>query len=230
MEHMRVAQTTLKSLGFDPGPIDGVAGPKTAAAFAAFLARNGLHFTVSASRDGMVATGPVARPAKPTAEPPWITEGRKVFGLHEVRDNAKLRAWLKSDGKTLGNPAALPWCGDWTETCIKNTLPDEPFPGDLGLNPYWARNWLLFGVKTAPVLWSIGVFERPGGGGHVGILVGQDRANYFVFGGNQGDSVSIRALDRHRLLGARWPSSWPIATTALPAMDARMTLKSSNEF
>jgi len=26
---------------------------------------------------------------------PWITEGETVLGLHEVRDNAKLSAWLK---------------------------------------------------------------------------------------------------------------------------------------
>ena len=76
---------------------------------------------------------------------PWIVEGKKVWGLHETTNNAELTAWLKSDGKRLGNPAKLPWCGDYTETAIKNSLPNEPFVGPLGENPYWARNWLKFG-------------------------------------------------------------------------------------
>jgi hypothetical protein len=29
-------------------------------------------------------------------------------------------------------------------------LPDEPLLGALGTNPYWARNWLLFGQDTKP--------------------------------------------------------------------------------
>ena len=40
-----------------------------------------------------------------------------------------------------------PWCGDFVETCIRAALPDEPLPGALGINPYWARNWLLFGQE-----------------------------------------------------------------------------------
>ena len=37
------------------------------------------------------------------------------------------------------------------ETCIRMGLPDEPLLGALGTNPYWARNWLLFGQETKPV-------------------------------------------------------------------------------
>jgi len=43
------AQARLKNLGFDPGVIDGIVGPKTKAAIAAFQLRHGLQ--VSSSLD-----------------------------------------------------------------------------------------------------------------------------------------------------------------------------------
>jgi len=49
---------------------------------------------------------------------PWMVEAKKVMGLHENRDRAVLAKWLKSDGKTLGDPSKLPWCGDFVDTAI----------------------------------------------------------------------------------------------------------------
>jgi uncharacterized protein (TIGR02594 family) len=165
---------------------------------------------------------------KPT-ELPWIVEGKKVWGLHEVNDNAKLKQWLRSDGKTLGDPKALPWCGDYTETAIKNSLPNEPFPGALGKNPYWARNWLHFGIQTTPVYGAVGVFSR-GKGGHVGFLVGEDTADYYVLGGNQSDSVNIVRISKSRFLGARWPSTFKNPNRPLQKMNASSIPRSTNEF
>lgn len=147
--------------------------------------------------------------------PPWVTELLKVFGWHEVRDNARLRAWLKSDNETLGDPAALPWCGDAAETAMKLALPDEPFPGNLGINPYWARNWAGFG-RAALGFGTIGVFERGPKSGHVGFLVGYDDANYHVLGGNQGDRVSVVPIDKDRLLASRWPVTFETDPRPLP--------------
>lgn len=149
---------------------------------------------------------------------PWVAQLRGVFGLHETRDNAALRQWLRSDGSTLGNPDALPWCGDAMETAVKNALADEPFPGVLGANPYWARNWIYLGHDCGLAYGAIAVFAR-GEGGHVGVLVGQDPTHLYVLGGNQGDAVSVVRMDRRRLLGLRWP-----ATGGAPGRDApRMT-------
>jgi uncharacterized protein (TIGR02594 family) len=162
-------------------------------------------------------------------ELPWIKEGKEVFGLHEIKDNAKLKAWLRSDGKTLGDPKALPWCGDYVETVIKNTLPDEPFPGDLGKNPYWARNWMLLGKEVKPCYGAIGVFSRDSGG-HVGFLVGEDTTDWYVLGGNQGNSVNIVRIDKKRMLGARWPNTYTGKPRPLPKMTASSIPKSTNEF
>ncbi|BCH31283.1 hypothetical protein MesoLjLc_32130 [Mesorhizobium sp. L-8-10] len=63
--------------------------------------------------------------------PPWIAIARAKIGQHEKIYNKKLRDWLKSDGHALGDPAKLPWCGDFVETCLALALPG---------NPYWARS------------------------------------------------------------------------------------------
>jgi uncharacterized protein (TIGR02594 family) len=162
-------------------------------------------------------------------ELPWIVEGKKVFGLHEVRDNAALKAWLRSDGKTLGDPKALPWCGDYLETAIKNSLPNEPFVGPLAQNPYWARNWVNFGIETEPVYGAIVVLSR-GSGGHVGFLVGQDSNTMYLLGGNQGDTVNISRMDKNRVLAYRWPATFANPKRPVPTMSASAIPLSVNEF
>lgn len=163
-------------------------------------------------------------PSMPEAtSPPWLTSIKSVFGLHEVRDKARLKLWLRSDGKTLGDPGALPWCGDAVETAIKTALPNEPFTGALLLNPYFARNWQSFG-QAAKGYGSIGVFERGPTSGHVGFLVGEDATAYHVLGGNQGDSVNVTRIDKGRLLAARWPMTWPHDPVPLPAKKPTLPL------
>jgi uncharacterized protein (TIGR02594 family) len=157
---------------------------------------------------------------------PWMVEAKKVNGLHEVNDNAALSKWLKSEGKTLGNPAKLPWCGDFVDTAMALGLPGEPRPGPLGENPYWALNWLHFGVPCGDVYGAVAAFKRPGGG-HVGFLVGMDRTRYYVLGGNQGDTVSIVPILRSRCQGLRWPSTFK--GKAKPAMIMESSAKASTD-
>lgn len=153
------------------------------------------------------------------ADLPWMIEAKRILGRHEGRDNGWLRSWLKSDGKTLGDPAKLPWCGDFVETCVRLALQTEVFPGALGENPYWARNWSLLGQAIAPTYGAVLVFERGPSSGHVGFAVGQDATTYFVLGGNQSDSVTVARIAKTRLLGARWPSTFPRPTSLrLPSM------------
>ena len=166
----------------------------------------------------------------PSRELPWIVEGKTVFGLHEINNNRQLREWLVSDRKTLGDPKALPWCGDYVETAIKKSLPKEAFTGALAENPYWARNWLAFGVATKPVYGAIAVFQREGGGGHVGFLVGEDATDYYVLGGNQTNAVNISRIDKKRCLGTRWPGSANNPGLTLPRLSATNIPKTTNEF
>jgi uncharacterized protein (TIGR02594 family) len=205
-------QTRLKSLGFDPGPIDGILGRQTTAAVAAFQAARGLEIkwpgtigpkTLTALWEG------VAAPAPPPGRPPWLDLALRKRGLHEREDHAELTQFLKSDGGSIGDPAKIPWCGDFVETCIAVTLPKEPMIG----NPYLARNWGKFGQECEPTLGAVMVFwrgKKNGISGHVAFAVGQSAASYYVLGGNQSDSVSVAPLAKGRLLCARWPLTYPM--------------------
>lgn len=204
-------QRALLRAGFDPKGIDGIWGRYSIAAAKAFQKSRGLV------ADGIVGPKTLALlfpgAASPTvAEPPWYAEGLRKKGLHEVNNNSLLRKWLASDGKTLGDPAKLPWCGDYVETCIALTLPKEPMVA----NPYLARNWVKFGVRLSKgAIGAVLAFERPGGGGHVGFYAGEDKDYFSVLGGNQSNAVTIARILKKRLLpnGMRWPSSYPLPTS-----------------
>jgi len=179
-----IRQWVLKGAGFDPGLIDGVEGPKTRTAAYAF--------------------------SKPVGvELPWITEAEKVIGHHEVVDSEALRAWLRKDGATLGDPAKLPWCGDFVETAIKLALPKEKVPA----NPYLARNWSEWGEDATGRYGAVLSFWRgtkKGTQGHVAFAIAVDEARGLVevLGGNQGNEVSRAWLGMDRILAWRAPKGW----------------------
>lgn len=211
-------QTRLAELGFEPGPIDGEMGPRTRSAIIAFKRSRGLL-----PRDYV---GPITwaalfeeRPAPKVKRDdlPWMAEARAVLGRHEVTDNGWLRRWLGSDGHALGDPATLPWCGDFVETSIRLALPEEPIPA----NPYWALNWRKFGKPTKPTYGAVASVSRDGGG-HVAFLVGQDRTRFYCLGGNQSNRVSIVPMDKARFPADafRWPATYPVQKINLPWMNS----------
>lgn len=159
---------------------------------------------------------------------PWMVEAKRLLGRHKTRDESCLMRWLASDGRTLGDPEKLPWCADFVETCIRLALPTEPFRGLLAENPYWARNWLRFGQAAQPTYGAVLVFER-GSGGHVGFAVGQDDDTLFVVGGNQSNAITVARIAKARLLGARWPATFPPRPQRLPTMKAGEFLTTTNE-
>jgi uncharacterized protein (TIGR02594 family) len=197
-------QQKLLDLGYAVKYVDGIKGKLTINAIKAFQKANNLY------PDGIVGENTLAimfrLPVAPNASPdkwPWLTEGMRVLGWHEVDDNAKLRKWLASDGKALGDPRKFPWCGDFVETCILRALPDEPVPN----NAYWARNWVSWGVEAKPQIGAVMVFSRGPKSGHVGFYVGETNEYYIILGGNQNNSVSKSKIAKSRLLAARMPST-----------------------
>lgn len=197
-------QNALAAKGFSPGIVDGVWGRQSIAAARAY------QKSVGIVSDGIV--GPMTLkflfPAKATQAQfiPWYDLGLTKKGLTEIKDKAALAKFLKSDGATLGDPSKLPWCGDFCETCIGLTLPEEP----MIVNPYFARNWLRFGVSCKPTLGCVLVFSRGPTSGHVGFYAGEDATYFSVLGGNQSNSISISRVAKNRLLGARWPATVPL--------------------
>ena len=210
-EAIRLIQSGLDKLGHLPGTIDGQWGVRTARALKSLLVADGRPAS-------LVPPGPL----------PWITEAKSALRRNEARDRSWLMDWLKRDGRSLGDPGKNPWCGDFVETCIRMALPDEPLLGALGANPYWARNWLLFGQAVQPITGAVLVFER-GSGGHVGFAVGQDDTAFYVLGGNQSDAVTVARIAKSRLLGARWPATVPVRLQRLPTMTPGAFLSTTNE-
>ena len=208
---IRLIQSGLDKLGHTPGSIDGQWGVRTARALRQLIAANGRPSSLSPQ-------GPL----------PWITEAKMALGRNEARDRSWLMDWLKRDGRSLGDPGKNPWCGDFVETCIRMALPDEPLLGALGTNPYWARNWLLFGQTVQPIVGAVLIFER-GAGGHVGFAVGQDDTAFYVLGGNQSGAVIVARIAKSRLLGARWPATVPPRQQRLPTMMPGELLATTNE-
>lgn len=214
-------QKALDKRGYDPGPLDGVYGRRTAKAVEDFQRGHvfGIKYYGTIGPKTLAALFPGEDDAPPTVEIsyPWFDLALRKKGLHEDRDNAELRKFLKTDGHTLGDPSKLPWCGDFVETCIAVTLPHEFLPD----NPYLARNWLKFGVDTQPTLAAVAVFwrgSRDGTSGHVAFMAGEEKEFYYILGGNQSDSVSLMKIGKTRLLGCRWPKTSEKSSIHLPKM------------
>lgn len=148
----------------------------------------------------------------PPPIPPWIVELGRVGGWHEVRDKKKLMDWLGSDGRLLGDPSQIAWCGDAMETAILRTLPEEPVVSDTGGNPYWARSWRGFGVPCKFVLGAMMVMKR-GNGGHITTLIGlsPDGKRFMGRGGNQSNMIRDSWFDLDRVIAKRWPKTYPVA-------------------
>lgn len=148
----------------------------------------------------------------------WIAAARKHIGVREVpgpKNSTVIAGWL-TKLKAWWSDDETPWCGTFAATCLT----------EAGLTPpkdwYRATAWLALPVSLPrPAYGCIVVFTRQGGG-HVGFVVGKDKAgNLMVLGGNQGDAVNIRPFALSRVAGYRWPSAYPAAGRfVLPVLDS----------
>lgn len=205
---IRNIQQALKNRGYDPGLIDGEFGRMTMRGVRAFQIQN-----PPLEVDGIPGPETVARIFKKKPSDigdrllgiPWLEMAIGKKGMHEKKDNEALRKFLTEDGSSIGDPAIVPWCGDFVETCIALTLPNEILPG----NPYLARNWKKFGQHVEPTLGAIGSFWRTSKtqsiNGHVAFIVGVGSGVFYILGGNQTNQISVTKIAQARLLDTRWP-------------------------
>jgi uncharacterized protein (TIGR02594 family) len=161
------------------------------------------------------------------ADPAWIATARRYLGQREVKGphhNPHVLRWWKSIGAPFKDDET-PWCGAFVGGVLSDTG-IKPVAGGAS-----ARAWLKLPVKLdRPAMGSIVIFYRGdpnGGSGHVGFVVGRDRAgNLMVLGGNQGDAINIKPFSRSRVLGYRWPGVYPYEerfTLPLLASDGRLS-------
>lgn len=140
--------------------------------------------------------------------PRTISEALKLLGVAEITgrgSNKTILAWrdeLNAAGVTIAGYSDddIPWCGLFAAIVAHRAGKAVP------KKPLWARNWAGFGVAAWPAaLGDVLVFERPGGGGHVGFYVAEDESAYHVLGGNQGNRVSITRIAKDRCIAHRRP-------------------------
>jgi len=213
-----MVQADLVAAGFDPGAIDGVAGPRTAAALRAFQAANGLRV------DGVA--GPRTR-AVLAAMPAWSRHAARLIGTREragPADNPVILGWARALGLAYAGDS-VPWCGLFVAHCLAGALPGAALPA----TPLWARSWARYGAGFTPAPGAIMVFRRGAVGGHVGFHAGESAAAYRILGGNQGDGVSLAWLAKGRLLAARWPADAPPALVRAAATIRQSDGLSTNE-
>lgn len=198
----RAMQQRLAALGFDPGPIDGVRGPRFDAAIRAFKRSIGLRDRAFV---GPLTFAALMRDDTGSGQLPWMEAASAVLGLHEARDTAQLRKWF-APALAWVDPRDVPWCGAFVKTCHLMADPKVKIPD----NPLGARNWGRFGTACPPVFGATLTFwrvSRSSWQGHVGFYWGEDDQAYHVLGGNQSDAVTITRIAKTRLLESRWPAS-----------------------
>jgi uncharacterized protein (TIGR02594 family) len=224
-------QLRLQARGYDPGPADGIRGRLTIAGLERF--QRAMHLPVTGLADDATMAllwGGDFRPEGSPDATPWLDYAYRAKGLREKADNARLKEFLKSDGRTVGDPAKVPWCGDFVQTCIAMTLPREPLPA----NPYGAINWLPFGREVSPRRGAILVFWRgtpASWAGHVGFYIGEDQSYFHVLGGNQSDMVSETKIAKTRLRphGCRWPRTALEHDSGAIVQDGAHLVETTNE-
>jgi uncharacterized protein (TIGR02594 family) len=144
--------------------------------------------------------------------PRLLTAALATYGTKEwpgAANNPTILSWAAETGLAgVYRHDSIAWCGLWMAVvCVRASW--EPIK-----DPLWARNWTRWQRPSdRPSLGDVLVFERAGGGGHVGMYVGEDGAAFHVLGGNQSDQVNIMRIARTRLLAARRPD-WRVAQPA----------------
>ena len=135
----------------------------------------------------------------------WLTLAKGEIGVHEVYNESRVHYyWKKAKLSGLAKfPATqIPWCSGFL--CAMMEL-----AGIRSARTDGAKNWLGWGVELEePCDGCVVVFTRTGGG-HVGIVVGEDEyGNLLVLGGNQGNAVNVKSFNRSRVTGYRYPEGY----------------------
>jgi uncharacterized protein (TIGR02594 family) len=159
-------------------------------------------------------------PAKP-GDPPWLHEAARLLGTREVKGDGQHPA-------LQGMAIALkllnfeddrdPWCTMFIAHCLKTALPDEPLPKHL----IWSRAYAKWGVPLQEPIRGCVVVTWRGKDkaldlGHAFFYLEDAGERHLKgIGGNQSDSVSVSQSNRRdRVVGYRWPSTYPLPPGAL---------------
>ncbi|WP_019905724.1 TIGR02594 family protein [Methylobacterium sp. 77] len=211
-------QRALLARGYDLGPsgADGDAGPKTIAAVTAFQRAAGLIADGIAGPLTIKALGNVdvtAKKAEPD-QPAWLTLAADEVGTVEgigKANNPKVVRYFADAGFAGIKDDAVAWCAALVGAMLQRA--GRKPSGSLAARSY--ESWGV-GLK-GPVLGCIATKKRGNSSwqGHVGFVVGANKDQVFLLGGNQGDKVSVAAFKRSEFTSFRWPADVPIPTSSV---------------
>ncbi|WP_430411013.1 TIGR02594 family protein [Kordia sp.] len=130
-----------------------------------------------------------------------IQQALSQYGVKEVSgksNNPQIVRYFEIvgyDGNKLHDETA--WCSAFVNWVTKTQ--NYPFSGKLN-----ARSWLNIGESTAiPALGDLVILWRESPSswkGHVGFFIKQTKRYVYVLGGNQNNSVCIKAYPKNRIL------------------------------
>jgi uncharacterized protein (TIGR02594 family) len=174
-------QRGLNHIGLYEGTYLGRPGPKTEAAYSAYIAGE-------------------------TDEPEWMQVARKEIGTKEYSgdgDNPEVLKYLKSvDHLTidLQRNDETAWCSAFVNWCMEQVGVDRTERAN-------ARSWLSWGQEvTTPFPGAVVVLWRDSPDswkGHVGFFVRATTDHVYLLGGNQSDQVNITRYPKKRVLRYR---------------------------
>lgn len=187
-------------------------------------------------------------PYELSALPKTVQVGLSCMGVQELvgkGSNKTIMAWRDELNAAFGiDPNAqkiagcsdddIPWCGLFqAHVWFRAGKP-------VVKNPLWARNWASAGepvmertgnrmVAFRDNVASLGdalTFVR-NGGGHIGTYICEDATHYAVLGGNQGNRVSIVAIEKARCIAVRRPPYDVAPASVHPVVVAKVPAKTS---
>ena len=129
-----------------------------------------------------------------------VTLAGSTIGMNERDQRDAIMSYLADGGVNL-DPATTAWCAAF----VNGTLGQAGFKGTGSLA---ARSFANWGVEVTgePAVGDIVVMSRGSdqSKGHVGFYAGKDEnGRPLILGGNQGDSVSIAAMDENTIITVR---------------------------
>lgn len=134
----------------------------------------------------------------------WVEEAIRQVGTSEIKGSEHSQKIIDMHARTnlKAKNDETAWCA-----AAANYVLEEC--GIKGTNLANARSFLKWGKKLKDAKFGcIVVFWRNNPDswqGHVGFVVGETAKSLYVLGGNQDDSMNIKAYSKDKVLGYRWP-------------------------
>jgi uncharacterized protein (TIGR02594 family) len=142
--------------------------------------------------------------------PLMVVHALELWGIKEVpgkASNPVILKWAKTLGLSQYVNDGIAWCG--LAIAWLCHLADKP----IILNPLYALNWRYFGMEVEKGdercgdVYVTERFDKKGNliGGHVGLIIAQDKTHLHVWGGNQTDQTMVARFPKTRKYWCRRP-------------------------